>query len=148
MSTDSIFQTIVVGGGQAGLAAGYFLTQRGVHFTILDENRRTGEAWRKRWESLRLFTPSKYDGLPGKHFPGPDFYYPTKDEVAAYLEQYAQQFSLPIRSNVKVEALIRSEQGYEVATHAGTFYAQNVIVATGPYQKPFTRLSQQTLTLR
>ena len=78
MSMDETFQTIVIGGGQAGLAAGYFLAQQGDSFTILDENMRTGDAWRRRWDSLRLFTPSKYNGLPGMPFPKPDFYFPNQ----------------------------------------------------------------------
>jgi putative flavoprotein involved in K+ transport len=138
MSMDESFQTIVVGGGQAGLAAGYFLAQRGEGFTILDENKRTGQAWRSRWDSLRLFTPAKYNGLPGMPFPGADFYYPTKDEVAGYLEAYAGQFRLPVHHGVKVEALTRRDPGYRLSTTAGSFYARNVIVATGPYQKPST----------
>lgn len=144
MSMDETFQTIVIGGGQAGLAAGYFLTQQGAvaqqgnRFTILDENMRTGDAWRKRWDSLRLFTPSKYNGLPGKPFPKPDFYFPTKDEAADYLEAYARQFNLPVQHNVKVKALTPSDQGYRVSTSAGSLTAKNVIVATGAYQKPYT----------
>jgi len=135
---DDFFHTIIIGGGQAGLAAGYFLAQQGKSLLILDENKRTGEAWRSRWDSLRLFTPSKYNGLPGKPFPKPDFYFPTKDEVADYLEEYAGQFSLPVRHGAKVEGLTRSDQGYQLSTSAGRFYAGNVIVATGPYQKPYT----------
>ncbi|MGE5224175.1 MAG: flavin-containing monooxygenase [Omnitrophica WOR_2 bacterium] len=138
MSMDESFQTIVIGGGQAGLAAGYFLTKKSDHFTILDENQRTGEAWRSRWDSLRLFTPSKFNGLPGMPFPKPDFYFPTKDEVADYLEEYAEKFRLPVRHEVKVEALTRSNQGYRLSTGEGSFYARHVIVATGPYQKPYT----------
>src|SRR5512143_540124 len=111
MSMDESYQTIVIGGGQAGLAAGYFLTQKGDRFAILDENRRTGDTWRNRWDSLRLFTPSKYNGLPGMPFPKPDFYFPTKDEAADYLEAYAKQFKLPVQHGVKVEALARNEQG-------------------------------------
>jgi putative flavoprotein involved in K+ transport len=145
MSIDETFTTIVVGGGQAGLAAGYFLAQQGDRFTILDENKRTGEAWRNRWDSLRLFTPSKYNGLPGKPFPKPDFYFPTKDEVADYLEEYARQFRLPVRHRVKVEALTRNDQGYRLSTGAGSFHAGNVIVATGPYQKPYTPAFAQEL---
>jgi putative flavoprotein involved in K+ transport len=134
---DETFQTIVVGGGQAGLAAGYFLAQRGDTFAILDENKRTGEAWRRRWDSLRLFTPSKYNGLPGMPFPRPGFYFPTKDEVADYLEEYARHFRLPVRHGVKVDALTHHDQGYRLSTGAGSLYARNVIVATGPYQKPY-----------
>jgi putative flavoprotein involved in K+ transport len=142
---DETFQTIVVGGGQAGLAAGYFLAQQGDRFAILDENMRTGEAWRSRWDSLRLFTPSKYNGLPGMPFPKPDFYFPSKDEVADYLEAYAGKFRLPVRHGVKVEALNRDDQVYRLSTGAGSFYARNVIVATGPYQKPYTPAFAQEL---
>lgn len=137
MSMDESFQTIVVGGGQAGLAAGYLLAQQGNSLAILDENSRTGDVWRNRWDSLRLFTPSKYNSLPRKPFPKPDFYFPIKDEVADYLEEYAGQFRLPVRHGVKVEALTRSDQGYRLSTGAGSFSARNVIVATGPYQKPY-----------
>jgi len=145
MSIDETFETIVIGGGQAGLAAGYFLARQGKNFIILDENMRTGEAWRRRWDSLRLFTPSKYNGLPGKPFSKPDFYFPTKDETADYLEDYAAAFKLPIRHSTKVKSLTRLDQGYRVQTQSGSLSARNVIVATGPYQKPYTPDFARTL---
>jgi putative flavoprotein involved in K+ transport len=94
--------------------------------------------WRSRWDSLRLFTPSQFNGLPGKPFPKPNFYFPTKDEIAEYLEDYAGQFRLPVRHGVKVEALSRSDGGYRLSAGAAGFSARNVIVATGPYHKPHT----------
>ncbi len=136
MSIHEPTQTIVIGGGQAGLAAGYFLTQQGHSFTILDENKCAGDVWRSRWDSLRLFTPSKYSSLPGSRFPQADFYFPTKDEVADYLEAYAGQFHLPVQHGVKVETLTRSDKGYRVITSAGSLDAKKVIIATGPFQKP------------
>jgi putative flavoprotein involved in K+ transport len=138
MSMDESFHTIVVGGGQAGLAAGYFLARQGKNFLILDENKRTGESWRNRWDSLRLFTPSQFNGLPGMSFPKPAFYFPTKDEVADYLEGYAGQFNLPVRHGVKVERLSRDDQGYHLSAGTSTFSAGNVIVATGAYHKTYT----------
>lgn len=138
MSMDVAFHTIIVGGGQAGLAAGYFLKRQGNRITILDENRRTGDAWRRHWDSLRLFTPSKYTVLPGMPFQKPDFYFPTKDEVADYLEAYAGQFGLPVQHGVKVEALTYSNGEYQLATSAGAFQARNVVVATGAYHRPYT----------
>ena len=114
MSIHEPIQTIVVGGGQAGLAAGYFLAQQGHPFIILDENKRTGQAWRSRWDSLRLFTPSKYSSLPGMSFPNADFSFPTKDEVADYLEAYAGKFHLPVQHGVKVEALNSNQPGLSV----------------------------------
>ena len=91
-----------------GLAVGYHLKQRGLPFVILDENDRIGDAWRKRWDSLRLFTPGRYDGLPGMPFPGSPWAYPTKDETADYLEAYARTFKLPVRTGVKSRELSKS----------------------------------------
>lgn len=132
------FQTVVIGGGQAGLAAGYFLSRQGEEFIILDKNSHTGDAWRCRWDSLRLFTPSQYNSLPGMPFPKPTNYFPTKDEAADYLVDYARRFNLPIRHNVNVESLSLNGQGYRISTSAGNFIARNVIVATGPFQQPYT----------
>ena len=138
MSMQENYDTIVVGGGQAGLAAGYFLAQQGENFIILDSGLRTGDTWRSRWDSLHLFTPSQFNGLPGMPFAKPDYYFPTKDEVADYLESYARQFKLPVRHNVKVNALQRSEAGYHLIAGSSNFFARNVIVATGPYHQPYT----------
>ena len=101
---DQQLGTIVIGGSQAGLAAGYYLKQRDLPFIILDENDRIGDAWRKRWDSLRLFTPGRYDGLPGMAFPGSPRAYPTKDETADYLEAYARAFEFAVRT-------VRRERG-------------------------------------
>ena len=91
------FDTVVIGGGQAGLAMGYYLKEQGRHFTILDAGERIGDAWRKRWDSLRLFTPAALNGLPGMLFPFLGGYFPTKDETADYLEEYARKLDLPVR---------------------------------------------------
>lgn len=129
--------TAVVGGGQSGLAVGYHLRQRGLPFVILDANERIGDAWRKRRDSLRLFTPARYDGLPGKPFPGSPSRYPTKDEVASYLESYARAFDLPVRTGVRVERLSRPGHGFEVLCGDHTLEAENVVVATGAYDDPW-----------
>ena len=102
---------MVIGGSQAGLAAGYYLKQHGLPFVILDENDRIGDAWRKRWDSLRLFTPGRYDALPGMPFPGSPSAYPSKDQTADYLETYARQFELPFRTRVKVGRLSKAGDG-------------------------------------
>jgi putative flavoprotein involved in K+ transport len=136
MSRDEAFSTIVIGGGQAGLAAGYYLTQLNENFIILDENPRTGETWRRRWDSLRLFTPSQNNGLPGMKFPKPDFYFPTKDEAADFLATYATQFSLPVRYGVKVGGLQRNETGYHISAGESGYHARKVIVATGAFHTP------------
>ena len=100
--------TIVIGGGQAGLAAGYYLKKRGIPFVILDASQRIGDAWRNRWDSLRLFTPAAYDGLPGMDYPAHPHYFPTKDEFADFLEEYAATFELPVRLNSRVDRLARN----------------------------------------
>src|ERR1044072_1379071 len=105
MLTDQHVGTVVIGGRQGGLSVGYHRKQQGVRFVILDENDRIGDAWRRRWDSLRLFTPGRYDGLPGMQFPGSPSSYPTKDEAADYLERYARTFELPVRTGVKVDRL-------------------------------------------
>jgi putative flavoprotein involved in K+ transport len=136
MSTEQDFQTIVIGGGQAGLAVAYFLARAGENFVILDENPRSGDVWRHRWDSLRLFTPSQFDSLPGLPFPKSEDYFPSKDETADYLETYARKFRLPVRHNVRVESLRRNGQGYLISGTGVQFTARNVILATGPYQAP------------
>lgn len=131
---DELIETVVIGGGQAGLAAGYHLAAQQRNFIILDEQQHTGDSWRMRWDSLRLFTPSQVNGLPGFPFPKPDNYFPLKDEVADYLEQYAGRFHLPVRHGVKVAGLRRDGSRYLVSADTSTFVAGSVVVATGPYQ--------------
>jgi putative flavoprotein involved in K+ transport len=129
-------ETVVIGAGQAGLATGYHLALRGRQFVILDATERIGDAWRTRWDSLRLFTPARYDGLPGWPFPAPAWSYPTKDEVADYLEAYAARFELPVRTGVRVDRLSRAGDRYVVAAGERRFQADQVVVASGAYQRP------------
>jgi putative flavoprotein involved in K+ transport len=130
------FETVIVGGGQAGLSVGYHLARRGRPFVILDSNRRVGDAWRGRWDSLRLFTPARYDGLPGWPFPAPAWSYPTKDQVADYLEAYATRFDLPVRTGVRVDQLSRDGDRYLLAAGDRRLEADHVVVASGAYQRP------------
>jgi len=130
------FDTVVIGGGQAGLAVGYHLAKRGRPFVILDANERTGDSWRKRWDSLRVFTQARYDGLPGWPFPAPARSFPTKDQVADYLEAYAARFGLPVRSGVRADRLTKEGNRYVVTAGDHRFEADNVVVASGVYQKP------------
>jgi putative flavoprotein involved in K+ transport len=129
-------ETLVVGGGQAGLAVAYYLAQRDLPFVILDSNKRIGDSWRKRWDSLRLFTPARYNALPGMPFPGPARAFSTKDEVADYLEAYATQFELPVRTGVRVERLSRNGSQFVVEEGAVRFEAENVVVAMASHQTP------------
>src|SRR5215217_7881109 len=130
------FDTIVIGGGQAGLSAGYHLAKRNLIFVVLDESERVGDAWRKRWDSLRLFTPARFNGLPGLPFDAPKWSFPTKDEMADYLEAYAERFSLPVRSGVRVESVVEEEGRFVVSLGDERLEARNVVVATGALRVP------------
>jgi putative flavoprotein involved in K+ transport len=135
-SSPERFHTIVIGGGQAGLSVGYYLARAGRPFVILDASERVGDAWRHRWDSLRLFTPAIFDGLVGMKFPAPSFSFPTKDEMAEYLEEYARRFQLPVRSNVRVDRVTRVGERYLVEAGCHHFEADNVVVAMASYQVP------------
>jgi putative flavoprotein involved in K+ transport len=131
------FDVIIVGGGQAGLAMGYHLKQRGLDFVILDAEAEVGAVWRRRWDSLTLFTPASYSALPGMAVHADPDHMPRKDEVADYLVRYARHFELPIRHR---ERVVRLEQlpggGFQVETTQRTYQSGQVVVATGPYQQP------------
>ena len=129
-------ETLVIGGGQAGLVVGYQLTQRGLPFVIVDANRRIGDAWRGRWDSLRLFTPNFFNGLPGMPVPGPRWGFPTKDEFADYLESYAERFELPVRTGVRIERLTRNGDRFLATAGEQRFEADNVVVAMSSWQRP------------
>ena len=129
---------VVVGGGQAGLAIGYYLAQQDLNFTILEAAGRPAAAWRQRWDSLRLFTPARYDSLPGKPFPGDPDSYPGRDEVVAYLTEYAEQFELPVELSSPVCSVRPADGRYLVETEGRIHEAGQVVIATGPFQVPFT----------
>jgi putative flavoprotein involved in K+ transport len=130
------FETVIVGGGQVGLAAGYHLARRGMEHVILDAGERIGDPWRARWPSLHLYTPAKYDELPGMRFPGRRSTFPSTNEMADYLEAYSVHFGLPVRNGVRVDGLSRTGELYEVRAGEQRFLAHNVIVATGVMQAP------------
>jgi len=130
--------TLVIGGGQAGLSVGYHLQRAGVPFVILDASARVGEAWRKRWDSLRIFTPAKFAGLDGMRFPADPNSFPTKDQMADYLETYAERFSLPVRLGTRVERLSRLGDRFVAVAGNQRFEAENVVIAMAQYQRPRT----------
>jgi putative flavoprotein involved in K+ transport len=130
--------TLVIGGGQAGLAVGYHLTRQGIPFQIVDANKHTGDAWRNRWDSLRLFTPNRFNSLPGYAIEGDDWGFPTKDEAADYLESYARHFEFPIAHEMWVERLAREGDTFIASAGDTTFEADYVIVAMANYQVPKT----------
>ena len=140
------FETVVIGGGQAGLSVGHHLSARGIDHVILSDEIRVGENWRKRWDSLRLFTPARFSGLPGLPFPATPAHVADKDEVADYLERYAERFELPVRAQTRVRSLSHDGARYviEVEGGASRIEADTVVVATGPHQTPrVPRISAQ-----
>ena len=129
------FETVVIGGGQAGLAVGYHLKRQGRAFVVLDRNERIGDSWRARWDSLKLYSPAGRDGLPGMPFPARRTAYPTTHEMADYLEAYAARYDLPVRNGVGVDVLAKEDGHYIVSAGERSFEADNVVVATGVFQK-------------
>src|SRR3954462_3701650 len=125
------FETVIVGGGQSGLSVGYHLQRLGRPVVILDPGGCVGDAWRQRWDSLRLFTPAKYDGLDGWRFPARGWSFPTKDEMADYLEAYAERFGLPPRTGVTVERLSQEGDRFVIAAGGRRLEADRVVVASG-----------------
>jgi putative flavoprotein involved in K+ transport len=131
------FDIAVVGGGQAGLAMGYYLREKGLRFAIFERGASIAPAWHERWDSLTLFTPRRYSALPGLPFPGDPDGYPTRDEVIAYLERYAETVALPIELNSEVRRLSYEGGRFILELDLRTVTADQVVVATGPFQTPF-----------
>ena len=127
---------VVIGAGQSGLSVGYHLKKLGIEFVILDANARVGDSWRQRWDSLRLFTPARFNGLDGMPFPGPRYAFPTKDEMADYLESYAAHFQLPVLNATRVQRLSQDGSRYLVDAGSRQFEANHVVVAMASYQGP------------
>jgi putative flavoprotein involved in K+ transport len=134
METNTHVETVIVGAGQAGLATAYHLRRRGRECVVLDAADRVGDQWRRQWDTLRLYSPAKYDGLPGLPFPARSWSFPGKDQVADYLESYARHHELPLRLGTRVEAIDAQDGGgYRVTSSTGTFTCANVVVATGTF---------------
>ena len=132
MDTTEI-ETVIIGAGQAGLATGYHLKRRGRPFVVLDAGARVGDNWRRQWDTLRLYSPAQYDGLPGLPFPAKKWTYPGKDQVADYLESYARHFELPVHLGTRAHTLDREGEQYVVTTDRGRYRCDNVVVATGTF---------------
>jgi putative flavoprotein involved in K+ transport len=130
------FESIIIGGGQAGLAVGYHLAQQDRSFVVLEANDRIGDNWRRHYDSLRLYSPARFNALPGWPVPLDPWAYPTKDEIGDYLEAYARRFELPVITGVSVDRLRRDGDRYEVRAGAHRLIADNVVVASGTFQEP------------
>lgn len=129
-------ETLIIGGGQSGLSLGYQLSRRGRPYVIVDANERVGDSWRKRWDSLRLFTPAKFNGLAGMPFPADGDYFPTKDEMADFLDAYARRFDLSVRTGVTIKRLWKENDRFVALAAGRRFEAENVVVAMANYQQP------------
>jgi putative flavoprotein involved in K+ transport len=132
MSTQHI-ETLIIGAGQAGLATGYHLQRMGRPFLIVDGNDRVGDNWRRQWDTLKLYTPARYDGLPGMSFPAPPWSYPDKEQVADFLESYAARWDLPVRTGTRVHRLEGRGDGFAATLDDGEITSDNVVVATGSF---------------
>jgi len=131
------YDTVVIGGGQAGLAVAYHLQRRKRSVVILERNGRIGDSWRARWDSLKLYSPASRDALPGMRFPARGSAYPTARDMADYLETYAAKHELPVRTDVTVESLTADDGRYVILAGGDRIEAENVVVATGVFQKPY-----------
>lgn len=132
-ATATTTDVVVIGAGQAGLATAYHLQRRGLDFVVLDAAEHIGDQWRRQWDTLRLYSPARYDALPGMAFPAPRWSYPDKDQVADYLVSYARHFDLPVRLRTRVLAVDADGDGYTVTTDAGVLRCHSVVVATGTF---------------
>lgn len=131
-------ETLVIGAGQAGLATAHELQRHGREVLVVDAQERIGDGWRRQWDTLRLYSPARYDGLPGMRFPAPPWSFPAKDEVADYFESYARHFALPVDLGRRVDRLSASGGGYVAQLGERTITADNVVVATGTFGRtPF-----------
>lgn len=138
MNTTQTFDTIIIGAGQAGLATGYHLSRQGRKFVILEENDRVGDVWRNRFDSLRLYSPAQYDGLPGMPMPMSRWTWPGKEDMASFLESYAHSFDLPVRTGARVDGLAKAGSDFVVSSGDTLLRASNVVIATGGWQRPKT----------
>ncbi len=138
MTTTEQFDTIIIGAGQAGLSTGYHLSKTDQRFIILEEHDRVGDIWRNRFDSLRLYSPAQYDGLPGMPMPIPKWTWPGKNDMASYLESYVANFELPVRTGFRVESLTKEGSQFVVSSKDTVLRAENVVVATGGWQTPKT----------
>jgi putative flavoprotein involved in K+ transport len=144
-ASTGLLDVVVIGGGQVGLAMAWHLTQRGMRFVVLDAGPELGHVWRDRWDSLKLFTPAQYSSLPGQPFPAQADTYPSRDAVADYMRTYAKAFDLPVTLDTRVTDLRRVGDLFEVRAGDDIYRGRQVVVATGPFQVPFTPPPARTL---
>lgn len=131
-----IYDTIIIGGGQAGLSVGYFMRRTNLAYRILDDQDTPGGAWLKTWDNLSLFSPTQYSSLSGWLMPPSEGEYPTKYEFLDYLRKYEKRYNFPIRRNTKVTDVVKADRLFEIKTETGSLYAKTVVSATGTANNP------------
>lgn len=131
------FDVVIIGGGQSGLAVGYYLRRTNLSFVILDKAEQAGGAWQHHWKSLRLFSPAQWSSLPGVIMSGGGNYYPTREETIQYLQEYEEKYQLPVKRPVEVKSVMKTEQGFQLHTSDGLYEAKAVVSATGSFNNPF-----------
>jgi putative flavoprotein involved in K+ transport len=147
VSGSAPLDVLVIGAGQAGLSMAWHLARRGVRYLLVDAAPEVGHSWRTRWDSLRLFSPARYDGLPGDAFPGDPDCYPGKDQVADYLAAYADRHGFLVLTSTRVTRLVPYDGGLAAHTTQGVLHARRVVVATGPFHTPFIPAVDGSLTV-
>lgn len=131
------YDVIVIGGGQSGLAMGYYLRRTGLSYIILDNQTESGGAWLHTWKSLRLFSPAQWSSLPGMIMAGGTDYYPSRDITIEYLKSYEKKYNLPVKRNVEVRDVLKRDDEFQVETSEGLFVSKAVVSATGSFNNPF-----------
>ncbi|MCG8332736.1 MAG: ArsO family NAD(P)H-dependent flavin-containing monooxygenase [Chitinophagales bacterium] len=132
-----VYDTIVIGGGQAGLSVAYFLRRHQLDYLVLDDQERAGGSWLQTWESLKLFSPTAYSSLSGWRMPKGEEEYPSRNDFIAYMEAYEKRYEFPIRRNIKVIAVYKEEGLFRIETTQENFYSKTLVSATGIAQNPF-----------
>ncbi|TVZ51043.1 flavin-containing monooxygenase [Dokdonia sp. Hel_I_53] len=133
-----MFDYVVIGGAQAGLSIAYHLKKLGRKFIVIDSKKEVGASWINRWDSLKLFTPTEFNHLPGLNFDAPKGHYPSKYEVAAYFKKYVEEYEIPIKLNTLVTSVSKKKDKFYIKFNDGIYESKNVVVATGPFHIPYT----------
>ncbi len=133
----NMYETIIIGAGQSGLATAYYLRREGLNYLLLDNQADAGGAWQQYWESLKLFSPADASSLPGWLMPKGKNNYPSRNEVIHYLSQYEARYNMPVVRPVEVTAIYQEEDHFRVQTNKGAYIGRTIVSATGSFKNPY-----------